>query len=151
LAVVTLTGVVEIWMVLCAATCLGFAQVFDHPTRQAFLAELVPGPELPNAIALQSASFQVARIVGPAIAGILIVVVGTGTCFALNALSFVAVIVALRAMRASELFQPVPVKREKGQIREGLRYIWHTPVLRYVLAMTTIAGTLVVNYNVVLA
>jgi predicted MFS family arabinose efflux permease len=109
------------------------------------------GPaDLPNAVGLNSALFQVARIVGPAFAGVIIVLVGTGLCFALNALSFVAVIGALLLMDPAKLHRHDPVPRAKGQVREGLRYIRDTPALRSMLVMTAVVGTLALNYPVVL-
>jgi len=150
LATLTLSGVVTLWMVIVVALCLGCAQAVDNPTRQAFAAEMVAAPELPNAIALNSATFQMSRIIGPAIAGVLIVAVGTGTCFLLNAVSFLAVIGALLTMRPGELYRSEPVAPARGQIREGLRYVWATPALRNVLAITAVVGTLAINFPVVL-
>ena len=116
------------------------ALAVDNPTRQSFVPELVPPAELPNAIGLSSAIFQLARILGPALAGVLIVAVGTGVCFALNAVSFVFIIGALLMMRTGELHRGAPLGREKGQLRDGLRYVWRTPELRSMLLLTLIVG-----------
>ncbi len=150
LAVLTLTGVVALWMVFAIVLLQGIAQSIDNPARLAFVSEMTGPADLPNAIGLNSALFQVARIVGPAFAGLTIVAVGTGWCFALNALSFVAVIGALMAMDVSVLHRQPPVARAKGQVREGLRYIRETPELRSILTMTLVVGTLAINFPVVL-
>ncbi|HEX9505342.1 MAG TPA: MFS transporter, partial [Acidimicrobiia bacterium] len=125
-------------------------QAVDNPARQSFVPEMVTPPELPNAVGLNSALFQVARIVGPAVAGVLIVAVGTGMCFAINAVSFIPVIGALLLMRPAELYRSAKVERAKGQVRDGLRYVWHTPELRSTLLLTGIVGTFAINFPVVL-
>ncbi len=150
LAVVDLSNVVELWMLYVIVFAFGMALAVDNPTRQSFVSELVPPDELPNAIGLSSAIFQVARILGPALAGVLIVVVGTGVCFVLNAVSFVFIIGALLMMRTSELHRATPLGREKGQVRDGLRYVWQTPELRSTLLLTLIVGTFAINSPVVL-
>jgi MFS family permease len=150
LGALTLSGVIELWMVFAIVLVAGCAQAVDNPTRLSFVSEMT-GPEaLPNAVGLNSALFQIARIVGPAFAGVLIVAVGTGWCFVLNAVSFLAVIAALLAMDPSELHRSARVARGKGQIREGLRYIRNTSELRSILLITAVVGTLAINYPVVL-
>ncbi len=150
LAILTLTDVIALWMVFAIVLVQGFAQAFDNPARLSFVSEMTGPADLPNAVGLNSALFQVARIVGPAFAGVIIVLVGTGVCFALNALSFVAVIGALLLMDPKQLHRHAPLARAKGQIREGLRYIRATPELRSILLMTAVVGTLAINYPVVL-
>jgi MFS family permease len=150
LAVLTLAGIVSLWMVFVIVLFQGIAQSIDNPARLAFVSEMTGPADLPNAIGLNSALFQVARIIGPAFAGVTIVAVGTGWCFALNALSFVAVIGALMAMDVSVLHRAPPVARAKGQVREGLRYIRETPELRSILLITLVVGTLAINFPVVL-
>ena len=150
LAIVTLTNVVTIWMVFLAAFMLGCATVVDNPTRQAFVSELVPPELVANAVGLNSAMFNAARIVGPAIAGFLIVIAGTGVCFAYNAVSFIAVLISLSLMRPAELRRREPVPRAKGQIREGLRYAWHTPELRSTILLVAIVGTFTLNFTVLM-
>ena len=150
LAVLTLSGLITLWMVFALVLVQGFAQAVDNPARLAFVSEMTGPADLPNAVGLNSALFQVARIVGPAFAGVIIVLVGTGRCFALNALSFVAVIGALLLMDPSGLHRQPPVARAKGQVREGLRYIRETPELRSILLITAVVGTLAINYPVVL-
>jgi MFS family permease len=150
LAVVDLTNVVQLWMLYAIVFVFGLALAVDNPTRQSFVPELVPPEDLPNAVGLSSAIFQVARILGPALGGVLIVAVGTGVCFALNAVSFVFIVAALLMMRTGELHRGAPLGREKGQVREGLRYVWHTPELRSTLLLTLIVGTFAINSPVVL-
>ncbi len=150
LAVVDLTNVVQLWMLYVIVFGFGMALAVDNPTRQSFVPELVPPEDLPNAVGLSSAIFQVARILGPALGGVLIVAVGTGVCFVLNAVSFVFIIAALLMMRTRELHRGAPLGREKGQVRDGLRYVWHTPELRSTLLLTLIVGTFAINSPVVL-
>ena len=150
LAVVDLTDVVQLWMIYVIVFAYGMALAVDNPTRQAFVAELVPAEDLPNAIGLSSAIFQLARVLGPAIAGALIVASGTGACFVVNAVSFVFIIAALLLIRPGELHREAPLGREKGQLREGLHYVWHTPELRLLLLLTLVVGTFAINSPVVL-
>jgi MFS family permease len=128
----------------------GAITTIDNPARQAFVAEMVPADEVPNAVGLNSAMFNTARILGPAIGGLLIDLVGTTTCFMLNAVSFLAVIVGLAVMRPQEFFRGAPVPRQKGALREGLRYTWNDPTLRLVMLMVALIGTLAMNFSVVL-
>ena len=150
LAVLDLTNTVQLGMIYVIVFVFGLALAVDNPTRQSFVPEMVTAEDLPNAIGLSSAIFQVARILGPALAGVLIVAVGTGICFALNAVSFVFIIGALLMMRKSEFHRGAPVERDKGQIRAGLRYVWHTPELRSTLLLTVVVGTFAINSPVVL-
>jgi MFS family permease len=150
LAVVTLTHVATLWMVCGLALVSGIFNMLDTPARQAFVTEMVGREETSNAIGLNSSVFNVSRILGPAIAGVLIVTIGTGMCFVVNALSYLAVIVGLVAMRPHELHPSPPVARAGGQIRDGLRYIWATPELKCNLIVMTVFGTLVLNFPVVL-
>lgn len=150
LAVVTLTGVVELWMVYLSAVLSGLATVVDHPTRQAFVSELVGPDLLPNAVGLNSAMFNAARLLGPALAGGLIVVAGTGACFALNAVSYLAVIVSLARMRANELHRGRPAGRGKGQARAGLEYVLASRQLRSTLVLVAVVGTFALNFTVLL-
>ena len=150
LATVTITGVVTVWMVFLAAFLTGCATVIDTPTRQAFVCELVGPDRLANAVALNSAMFNAARVVGPAIAGGLILVGGTGTCFAFNAVSYMAVMVGLAVMRTDELQRTERVAKSRGQVREGLRYVASTPTLRSTLLMVAVVGTFSLNFTVLM-
>lgn len=150
LAAVDITGVVQLWMIYVIVFAFGMALAVDNPTRQSIVPELVSSSELPNAIGLSSAVFQLARILGPALAGVLIVAVGTGVCFALNAVSFVFIIAALLMMRPADLNREAPLGREKGQLRDGLHYVWRTPELRSLLLLTLVVGIFAINSPVVL-
>jgi MFS family permease len=150
LGLIVVSGVVTLWMVYALVFVFGTAQAVDNPSRLSFVSEMVGPEDLSNAVALNSTLFQVARIVGPAVAGVLIVLVDTGPCFLLNAVSYVAVIGALLAMDGGALHRGAPVAKAKGQIREGLRYVWRTSELRSLLLLTTIVGTLAINFPVVL-
>lgn len=129
MGVLVVTGTVRVWHVYVMAFLLGLVACVEVPTRQSFVVEMVGRRDLSNAIALNSSSFNLARIVGPAAAGVLMSWMGTGQIFLLNAASFVAVISGLLMMRPSELRTPEPVPRAKGQLREGLRYAAGQPVL----------------------
>jgi MFS family permease len=150
MAVLTFTGAVRLWMVYALAGAMGMATMFDNPTRQAFVTEMVGPDDLANAVGLNSAGFNVARIAGPAIAGLLIATVGTGWCFAINASSFLAVIGGLLAMRPHELFRSPPVAKAKGQVRAGLRYALSVPELRLALGLLAIVGTFAMNFTVII-
>lgn len=149
LAVLVVTDVVELWMVYLLAGIGGLAQVIDNPTRQSFLSEMVTPAELPNAVGLNSAIAQSARIAGPAIAGVLIVAVGTGICFAIDAVSFLAVIAALLVMRPAELHPRPRAARAPGQVREGLRHVWASQELRNALLIAVVLGTFALNWSVI--
>jgi MFS family permease len=150
LGLLVVTHHVRMWMVFCLAVGMGLTQVVDNPSRQTFVIEMV-GPELlRNAVTLNSTLVNVARVVGPSIAGVLIATVGTGQCFLINAVSFVAVLVALKAMRQSELQPARPAARAPGQIRAGLRYVWSQPRLRAALIMMFIVGTFAYEFPVIL-
>jgi MFS family permease len=123
LGVLALTGTAQVWQVYALAFALGVATVVDNPTRQTFAVEMVGPNDLSNAIALNSAIFNMARIVGPAIAGVLIAAIGTGPVFVVNAASYGAVLVSLYLMRDDDLYLRARVPRAKGQLREGLRYV----------------------------
>ena len=148
LAAVTIAHVVTYWMVCLSALLLGCANAIDNPTRQAFVSEMAGSDTLANAVALNSAMFNAARIIGPAIGGLIINVFDVGPCFAYNAVSFIGMIVALSLMRPDELFRGAPVARKKGQIREGLSYAWHEPTLRSTLILVAVVGTLALNFTV---
>jgi len=146
----TLSGVVEVWMVFAIAACLGTVQAIDSPSRQSFLVEMVGPEHLSNAIGLNSSVVTSSRLIGPAIAGVVIAVVGSGWCFLYNGMSFFAVVVALLLMRTSELNRGSPVTSAPGQIREGLRYVWTTPELRVPLLVLLVIGMFAWNWDVIL-
>ncbi|HVM65814.1 MAG TPA: MFS transporter [Acidimicrobiales bacterium] len=150
LSAAAVAGLATLPVLYALALVLGAITAVDNPARQAFVAEMVPSEDVPNAVGLNSAMFNTARIVGPAIGGILIDLVGTTTCFMLNAVSFIAVIAGLLAMRPAEFFRGAPVTRQKGALREGLRYTWADPTLRLVMVMVALIGTLAMNFSVLL-
>jgi MFS family permease len=146
----TSAGVVEPWMVYGLVFVRGTINSVDNPTRQSFAIEMVGSERLVNAVSLNSVLIQTARILGPAGAGVVIATLGVGPCFGINALSFVAMIVALRAMEPAEL-RPSPVaSRGRGAVRAALRYVAGTPALAIPLAMMAVVGTLGFNFQVIL-
>ncbi len=151
LAVLTLTGHVHVWHVYLIAFGLGLATVVDNPARQTFVNEMVPHELVRNAVSLNSGNFQLARMTGPAIAGVLIAAVGSGWAFGINALSYLAVLTGLLMMRTSEL-QPQPVReRGPGQIREGLRYVRSQPQLLWPIILVFFIGTFGYNWAIILS
>lgn len=147
---VTATGVVAPWMVFLAVFAMGAVNAVDNPTRQSFVIEMVGPDRVVNAVSLNSVIVQAARIVGPAFAGILIATVGVVPCFAVNALTFVAMILALWRMDPARLHAAPPARHEPGAIRAGLRYVLATPELLVPLALMALVGTLGFNFQVVL-
>ncbi|QIP85916.1 MFS transporter [Streptomyces sp. Tu 2975] len=148
LAVLTLSGHVQVWHVYLTAFLLGLVTVVDNPARQSFVAEMVGPDQLRNAVSLNSANFQSARLVGPAVAGVLITAVGSGYAFLLNGLSFVAPIAGLLMMRASELHKVERAPRGKGQLREGLRYVAGRPELIWPIVLVGFIGTFGFNFPI---
>ncbi|GAA1075252.1 MFS transporter [Nocardiopsis composta] len=136
LGVLATAGHAEVWHVYLFAFGLGLVTVLDNPARQTFVVEMVGRRDLPNAIALNSASFQLGRVVGPAVAGLLIAAVGSGPVFLINAFSFLAVLTGMWMMRPGELQPTEPAPRAKGQTMEGLRYVAGRPELMLLLVMT---------------
>ena len=151
LAVLDLTGSVELWHVYALAFGLGLASVLDTPVRQAFVSEMVGPDELPNAVSLNSATFNSARIVGPAVAGVAIAAVGTGWVFLANAVSYAAVLAGLKAMRTAELRPGRRVARARGQLREGLAYVRSRPDLLVPIVLVFVVGTFGLNFQITLA
>lgn len=150
LGVLTATGTVQLWMVFLLAAALGTVSAFDMPARQTFVFEMVGPERLTNAVSLNSTVMNTGRLVGPAIGGVLIATVGLGTCFLVNAVSYLAAIIALVGMRPDELLRTEPVSRAKGQLRAGFRYVWSTPALRTPLLLMAVVGTLAYEFQVTL-
>ena len=150
LGLLTVAGVVELWMVVVIALLLGLVTALDNPTRQTFTLEMVGRERLQNAVSLNTMTFTTARIAGPAIAGLLISFVGIGECFLVNVISFVPITVALLTMDRSALITGVPVERGPQQVREGLRYVATVPMLKTLLIIMAIVGTLQYNFQVIL-
>ncbi|HEY4583911.1 MAG TPA: MFS transporter, partial [Lysobacter sp.] len=148
LGIVTLTGIVELWHVYGFALLLGCVTAFDAPVRQTFVSDLVDDDHVANAVALNSTSFNAARMVGPAVAGLLIAAVGEGWLFMVNAASYAAVLLSLGALRVDELHAEPPPGRVRGAMLEGFRYVWRRPDLMTVLAMLALIGTFGFNFAI---
>ena len=149
LGMLTVAGVVQLWMVWILALGLGIARAFDTPTRQAFVSELVSGDALSRAIGINSTVVSAARMVGPAAGGAIIAIVGVGACFLINAASFVGPLCALLAMDVSRLNRPgVPAARAEHAVRAGLSYVRGRRDLLVPLLMMAIVGTLAFEFQV---
>lgn len=155
LAALTFANVVQVWHILVLAALLGLVNAVDMPTRQAFVVEMVGRDDITNAVGLNSAMFNAARIVGPAIGGLLIGALGVTACFFLNGLSFVAVIAGLLLMREAELLpavrlaRPTSVRDVADNLAEGLRYVRATPVVLLAVVLVGLVSTFAMNFNVV--
>jgi len=147
LGVLTLTGHADLWHVYLFATALGVVSAFDNPVRQTFVTELVPTVNLPNAVGLNSASFNAARLIGPGLAGVLIAWIGVGWVFIINGLTFAATIVALLAMRIGELNEHERAPKKKGQVREGVRYVRRRADILVIMAIMTVVSALGLNFQ----
>jgi MFS family permease len=152
LGVLTVTGVVALWQVDLLAFLFGCAAAFDAPVRQTFVAELVGDDDLPNAIALNSTSFNGARMIGPAIAGLVIAAFGTGWAFLINGASFIAVLASLGLLRTADLRPNARAHRIKGAFLDsltgGFRYVWSRPDLKAILIMLALIGTFGLNFQI---
>ncbi len=148
LATLTLSGHVQVWHVYLIAFLLGVVTVVDNPSRQSFVVEMVGPRDVRNAVSLNSANFQTARLVGPAVAGVLITAVGSGWAFLINALSFTAPLIGLMLMRPSELHQIERAPRGKGQLREGLHYVAGRPELIWPIVLVGFIGTFGFNFPI---
>jgi MFS family permease len=150
LAVITLLDVVQLWSVLALGLALGLVTVLDVPARQAFVASMVEPADYANAQALSSSVNNAGRLVGPAVAGVLIASAGVGVAFIVNAASFVAVLISLAVLNV-KLLRPSPrIGRKKGQVREGARYLWASPQLRVTIVLVAVVATFGQNFRVVL-
>ena len=148
LGVLVATNLVQVWMVYILAFCLGMVNVFDNPTRQTFYIELVGSDNLRNAVTLYSTLVNLARIIGPAIAALIIAIFGLAPCFIINGISYVAVVIMLGMMNAKELIVTPPVPRAKGQIQEGFKYVISTPIIGSTLLMMALIGTFTYEFQV---
>jgi MFS family permease len=151
LGLLTVAGVVRVWEIAVLALLLGLNSAFEVPTRQSFLLEMVGRENIRNAVSLNSVMTNVARAIGPAIAGLLIAAVGEGVCFLINAGSFVCVIASLLLLDVPALVRSEPVARARGQLRAGLRYVRRTPELGLPLLMMAMIGTLTYEWPVSLS
>ena len=148
LGALVISGLVRLWMVAALAFCFGIINCIDNPTRQSFVVEMVGEPQLRNAVSLNSTMMNLSRIIGPAVAGAVIAAVGMAPCFVLNGLSYGAVIITLIIMQAGQLHPAVRANSGRGQIAEGFRYAFSTPILRDILVIMAIIGTLTYEFQV---
>ena len=153
LAALAFSGHAQLWEVYVLATLSGIAFVFDATGRHALTYQMVGREELPNAVALNSSLFNASRIIGPSIAGVLVAVAGVGICFAINTVTFLAVLAALASMRESELFVVEKADRDQSVlrgVREGLGYVRRNPQIRLLLALVAVVSTVGFNFHVIL-
>jgi MFS family permease len=150
LAVLTISGVVQVWEVYALTLAGGLVFVVDSPARQVFVNELVPAAYVRNAIGLNAAVFQATRLVGPALAGVLISTVGTGWAFAANAATYLGPIAALALINRRELIPSKPVPREAGQLRETFAYVLRNPHIAWTILLVGVIGTFGLNFPIVL-
>ncbi|NYF88712.1 MFS transporter [Tunturiibacter empetritectus] len=148
LGVLTIAGLIRLWHVYVFAFLLGCVTAFDSPTRQSFVSELVGEADLSNAVGLNSTSFNAARMIGPAIAGVLIAAVGSGWVFLINAASFAAVLCSLSLLRVGELHREHRAVRTRGSLVEGFRYVWKRPDLKAIFLMLFLIGTFGINFPI---
>src|SRR6201996_3968137 len=148
LGLLTVTGVVQLWHVYVFAFLFGCSAALDAPVRQTFVAELVGDDDLTNAIALNSTSFNAARMIGPAVSGLVIPSVGTGWAFLFNGASFMAVLLSLSMLRKSELRPNARAHRTKGSVLQGFHYVWSRSELRATLIMLFLIGTFGLNFPI---
>ncbi|MDQ3276342.1 MAG: MFS transporter, partial [Actinomycetota bacterium] len=156
LGVLAVTGLVQTWHVYLLAFVFGLGTAFDAPARQSFVNDLVGRDHVSNAVGLNSASFNLARVIGPAVAGLLIALLGggvwaTGWVILLNALSYTAVLASLLRLRVEEMTPSEPVVRSKGMIKDGLRYVRGRPDIMLILAIVFTTGTFGLNFQMTTA
>ncbi|WP_368497830.1 MFS transporter [Herbiconiux sp. A18JL235] len=151
LAVLALTGTIEVWHVYLVAVVLGLITVVDNPARQVFTNELVGPSLLRNAISLNSSTFQLGALVGPALSGALLVAVGAGWAFGINAIACALVVVALTRLNTAELHRAPRAARAKGQLREGIRYAVRKPAILWTLVLLAVLAVFAQNLPVLLA
>lgn len=148
LGILVITGHAQLWQVYVFALLLGVVTAIDAPARQAFVSELVTDKDISNAVALNSTSFQSARLIGPAVAGVLIAWIGSGPVFLVNGLSFAGVLLSLAFIRKSQLVASPRLKKAKGQIRDGLRYVRSRKDILVMLVMVFLIGTFGFNFPI---
>jgi MFS family permease len=148
LGALTVAGVIQLWHVYIFAFLFGSAAAFDAPVRQTFVAELVGDEDLHNAVALNSTSFNAARMIGPAVSGVVIAAIGTGWAFLINGASFIAVLISLAFLRVAELRPNARAHRAKGSFTDGFRYVWGRPDLKAILIMLFLIGTFGLNFPI---
>ncbi|MFD1985635.1 MFS transporter [Mesorhizobium newzealandense] len=148
LGLLTIAGLVQLWHVYAFAFLLGCVTAFDAPARQTFVSDLVGEADLSNAVALNSTSFNAARMIGPAVAGVLIAAGGSSWVFLINAASFAVVLSSLCLLRIGELRLKDKAQRSRGSLVEGFRYVWKRPDLKAILLMLFLIGTFGLNFPI---
>ncbi|PRY70034.1 putative MFS family arabinose efflux permease [Glaciihabitans tibetensis] len=151
LAVLAITGVVEVWHVFVIAFLVGMVTVVDNPTRQVFVNELVGPRHLRNAISVNSSVFQLGGLIGPAVAGVLLVAVGAGWAFAINAITCLVTILTLWQLKTSKLIRTPPMPRSKGQLQQGLAYVLGKPAIFWSVVMVAILSVFALTMPVILS
>jgi len=149
-AVLVFTDMMQLWMMLVLATLLGATMAIDNPARQTIVSEMVPKDTLANAVALNSASFNAGRLIGPGVAGLTIAQWGTGVAFLLNAISFLAVIACLTVLRPGEM-RPTPLARGRGAIRDGFAYVKRRRDIQLIMLLVFVFGTFGMNFQITTA
>ena len=147
LGILVLSGSIQVWMVFVFAVLFGLTSSVDNPTRQSFVYEMVGKDEVKNAVSLWAVLVSITRMVGPALAGILIATVGIGLCFVINAISYIPVVIALWMIRPEQLHTSSPTPRAKGQIKEGFKYVKSNPILFITLMQLVIIGTITFEWQ----
>jgi MFS family permease len=150
LGIITLSGVVELWMVYALAAGFGAVTALDNPSRQTFVMEMVGPADISNAVTLNSVVVNAARVIGPAVGGVVIATFGVGECFVVNAVSYVAVVTAMFLIRTDQLHPSARTARAPRQLRDGFQYAWADPTLRTTLVMLAIIGTLTFEFSTTL-
>lgn len=148
LAITVATNTVQLWMIYVLAVSLGLVTAIDNPTRQTFVLEMVGKKYISNAVTLNAMEMNLARVIGPAVAGIIIAGAGLAPCFYINAGSFAAVLICLVLIDKTALEPSKQTGKMKGQLAAGFKYVWHTPILRNVLLMLVIIGMLSYEFQV---
>ena len=151
LGVLDVTGIVQYWQVLVLALALGLVSAIDSPVRQSFVVEMVGPDDLTNAVGLNSTIFNSARILGPAVAGVMITAIGTGWAFVANGISSIAVLTALALMRPAELRPSPAIDRIRGQLRAGLHYVRQRQDLLLTMVLVFVVGTFGLNFQITTA
>ncbi len=148
LGTIIVTGVVELWHVYVFAFAGGCVAAIENPAKQSFVSELVAEEHLSNAVSLNQASFQTARVIGPSVAAGLVLLVGPGWVFMINALTFVGILIAIANLRVHELRVSERLRKGKGAISAGFRYVWHRPDILVLMAIVFIIGTFGMNFPI---
>ncbi len=151
LGVLVVTNIIQIWMLYIFALALGFVRVFEMPARQTIISELVSPDHLKNAISLNASVNNLARAIGPSIGGIIIATTSIGFCFFFNALTYVVAAFVLNSLREDGMMRSAPVQQAKGQLKEGWRYVWETPLIRDLMIMIALIGTFTFEFQISLA